>query len=617
MFADNDCISHRQLLRQMILAFLGAWLLFLAGESCRETQNGLFGMLLGLLLLAGWSLLLLDGAKVYQDPERYIGKTGRRLVTAFYLSFLVLTGSFLLERISGLCGEYLVGGVSPKFLGLLLLAAAGIGVGNDIQRRARLAEIFYPLVMTGFVLLLLLAVFHMRPESFERELELSAETILQEGWRTLGAGAALSVLPFILGQVDRKNRIVRPLLEGMGKLWILVTAAVVILIGTFGEEGVRRMEQPVLQLMAGTRLPGEFLERFDIVWLALLLCSALFAIGSILFYGNHLVKLKEEGGRIFRFAMAAAVYGGSVIGADNGIAQWYPKLTERFYLPVFLGLSLLLWLAGKWKEDGQGKRKPQDQDQPRRGQASPPETSLSKTAKTENRAVHGAYAEAASAGNGEKTENMGGKRRFRRCLFPAMLLIPAAVLLTGCGGIGPEERAYPLTIMIDRVPEGYQVIYDLADLAQMTGQGKQGDGGENGGSTGTAYTAEELKEIGELYDACSQYELDTGHVKAVIFGTALLNDRESVETVMEWLETDRDLGRNALVFQADQPSAVMEKREDLGDSIGVFLTGLYENREHRTRHPVTLDDVFYRWYNDGTFPELPRVTPADKGLECE
>ena len=31
MFADNDRISQRQLLRQMILALLGAWLLFLAG----------------------------------------------------------------------------------------------------------------------------------------------------------------------------------------------------------------------------------------------------------------------------------------------------------------------------------------------------------------------------------------------------------------------------------------------------------------------------------------------------------------------------------------------------------------------------------------------------------
>ena len=73
-------------------------------------------------------------------------------------------------------------------------------------------------------------------------------------------------------------------------------------------------------------------------------------------------------------------------------------------------------------------------------------------------------------------------------------------LLAGCGGVGPEERAYPLTIFIDAVPEGYQVIYDMADLSEMTGQNKQGDGGENGGDTGTVYTAGTLDEILKIYD---------------------------------------------------------------------------------------------------------------------
>ncbi len=154
MFADNDRISQRQLLRQMILALLGAWLLFLAGGVCQAGQNGLAGMTLGFLLLAGWLLLLIRNAGVYENMEHYIGKAGRLLVIIVYLSFLVLTGSFLLRKISSLCGEYLISGISPEFLGLLLLLAAGAGIRNDIQQRARLAEIFYPFVMAGFVLML-------------------------------------------------------------------------------------------------------------------------------------------------------------------------------------------------------------------------------------------------------------------------------------------------------------------------------------------------------------------------------------------------------------------------------------------------------------------------------
>lgn len=576
MFADNDCISHRQLLRQMILALLGAWLLFLAGDASEQAENGLLGLFFGFVLLAVWSMLLLDSAKVYENLAAWVGKYGRAGIIAFYLSFLILTGSYLLERISGICSEYLVSGIRPEAVSLLLLVAAGVGVGNDIQRRARLAEIFYPIVMTGFVLLLLLAVFHMRPESFQETAGLSVEKIAGESLKTLGAGTILALLPFLLGQVDRENRISRPLLEGMGKLWFLLTAAAVILLGTFGIGGVRQMEVPVLQLMAGTRLPGEFLERFDIVWLALLLCSILFALGSILFYGSHLVHWKGTCGRLFRLALGTVVYAGSVTGAANGIAGWYPEVTRRFFLPAFLILTVLLWAVGKTGKKEKGNR---------------------------------------DRGSDPLTASVNNKKQIR--MRAAVLMGFLLLTLTGCGGVGPEERAYPLTVLIDRVPEGYQVIYDMADLSTMTGQDKQGDGGENGGDTGNSYTAAEFSQIWELYDACSQYELDTGHIKAVIFGETLLAEPEAVRAVMEWLEEDSNLGRNALVFRAQQPSAIMEQRGKLGDSIGVFLTGIYENREEKTRQPVTLDDVFYTWYNRGTIPEMPLVLPTDKGLECQ
>ncbi len=345
MFADNDRISKRQLLRQMILALLGAWLLFLAGEICGHGQNGLLGMLLGFFLLALWMLALLRCAPYYSHMEEYVGKGGRYVILAFYLSFLILTGSFLLRKISRICAEYLVGGADPELLALLLLLAAGLGIGNDIQRRARLAEIFYPFVMTGFLLLLLLAAFHMRADSFQEPVRLSLAKIAGEGWRTLAAGAVMAVLPFLLLQVDGEKSLRRPLLEGMGKLWLLLTAAILILIGTFGSGGIRRMEAPVLQLMAGTRLPGEFLERFDIVWLALLLCSLLFALGSLLFYGNHLAGVKGKKGRIFRFAMGFLIYVGSIAGQEQGIFAWYLLAAEYFYLPFFLVLTLLLWAA--------------------------------------------------------------------------------------------------------------------------------------------------------------------------------------------------------------------------------------------------------------------------------
>ena len=45
--------------------------------------------------------------------------------------------------------------------------------------------------------------------------------------------------------------------------------------------------------MAGTSLPGGFLERFDILWMAFLLMGLLFTLGSLLFYVS-LIGEKER-----------------------------------------------------------------------------------------------------------------------------------------------------------------------------------------------------------------------------------------------------------------------------------------------------------------------------------
>ena len=228
----------------MILSLLGAWLLFLAGEICGQGQNGILGMTLGFLLLAGWALSLLGCAESYRHMEAYMGKGGKTVMTVVYLSFLIMTGSFVLRKVSRICAEYLTAGAEPELLGLLLLAAAGIGIGNDLQRRARLAEIFLSVCDDGIRSDAVSGGFFICGRNLLRSrCVFLRPAIAREGWRTLAAGAVLAVLPFLLGQVREEKTLKRPLLEGMGKLWILLTAAVVILLGTFGAGGILRMER--------------------------------------------------------------------------------------------------------------------------------------------------------------------------------------------------------------------------------------------------------------------------------------------------------------------------------------------------------------------------------------
>lgn len=104
-------------------------------------------------------------------------------------------------------------------------------------------------------------------------------------WRTLENGTPIALLPFLLGHVQKEHRsVILPVTQSIWKTGLLVIAGSMALLGVFGRRGTAAAQDPLLLLMAGTSLPGGFLERFDILWMAFLLMGLLFTLGSLLFY---------------------------------------------------------------------------------------------------------------------------------------------------------------------------------------------------------------------------------------------------------------------------------------------------------------------------------------------
>ena len=60
--------------------------------------------------------------------------------------------------------------------------------------------------------------------------------------------------------------------------------------------------------MSGIRIPGDFLERVDIFWLAAVMFSVLFSLGSVFFYNHELlVRIKME--KTARFQLEELCWG--------------------------------------------------------------------------------------------------------------------------------------------------------------------------------------------------------------------------------------------------------------------------------------------------------------------
>ena len=198
------------------------------------------------------------------------------------------------------------------------------------------------------------------------------------------------------------------------------------------------------------------------------------------------------------------------------------------------------------------------------------------------------------------------------------LLVSGFVFLIACQAVEPEKRAYPQVIGIDwqKEEQRYTVWMHMASLAEDTGQRKQSAETQPGNEL--YFTGSDGAQIHTAYEATREQYLDMGHVKAVIFGTSLRENRERLREVLKGMESESSLGNSLCIFTTDSLSELSQAVEEQGISLGDFLTGLYENRtDSSAQAPVRLADLYRSCHTDTALPQIPGITVKDRVLMVE
>lgn len=206
---------------------------------------------------------------------------------------------------------------------------------------------------------------------------------------------------------------------------------------------------------------------------------------------------------------------------------------------------------------------------------------------------------------------MRKNRRWQVEIVVMMVLLS----VSGCQAVEPEKRAYPLVVGIDWKEGAYQVWMDLASLGKDTGQEKQG--GEEQNTQILCFTGKNQEEILRAYEGSQERYLDIGHVKAVLLGEGLIRQQEQLEKVLDGMEKENILGNSAYVFATSMVEGVMETDGKEVESLGEFLSGMYENRTgEEKREPVRMADL-YRERQVQRAVMCPQVTAAEGQLKVE
>ena len=350
-YAENNRISHRQLTRQLVLSLTAPFLLGLLGYRSMLGANGMLASVAVLIPLYFYVIFLIRLTPYYANLPKYVGKWCSLLIGVFYLSFTVFTGAYLLTLVEDVVPISLLSSFSGKAASLLAILVCSFGTHKGMQKRGRMGEVSYPLVLGFLFLLLIVAAFQGSWEYFQadpRGLEISAAGFGRAGYGLLAAFTGIGLLPFALEHVEKTGSASKPVFYGVAITSLFFLASLVVLQANYGWVRLQEEEYPILPLLAGSNLPGEVLARLDVIWLAVLLYSLLFSVGSVLHYGSHILQTLQLG--TGRYWMPILMY---LLTWEElwkfSVEKIYGLSLVYVYFPGFLIVGMLVWMKNRRK----------------------------------------------------------------------------------------------------------------------------------------------------------------------------------------------------------------------------------------------------------------------------
>lgn len=597
-FAENNRISQRQLYRQIVIAFIAPFLLCLFRGRRNQGLSGLTGTLLAVAVFLFYVIFLIRLGYAFANPCKTAGKILGRLMGIFYLVYCILGAAFLLDLLGEIVSVSLGTGVQKVWLCVIALIVCSLGTHRGIQRRGRIGEVSGGLVLVAVVLMLLLSAGQGRWEYFQEMLwnsEFSGRRILQSGYYVICAFSGLSLLPFLLEHVEKKGNsgnvksIGKTVVLAVVTLGVLLILAELLLPAVFGWGRLRYENYPILPLLAGADLPGNVLARFDVLWMGFLLYSLLFSVGSFLHYGHLIVEKTGLGtGRVWIGLLVFVVMVTEVRGIR--IRDYFEMYLGCIFVPGMLIIQIIFFIMGKKR----WKKKAEPSNLKKRNRAGWGENSI-------NIARQRKAAEGLNLGN-----------YVRRCSVVVIILGISLFTLSGCGGVEPEKRMYPLALGADIEDRKFQLTYGVPDLPKATGQEKNG---EDQGNAAPSVSGDSFQEIEQLYSRTQEKYLDMGHLEILVLGQSLL-DGGRWEQVLEYLKQEPTIGENVYVFRSSNAAEAVGWGSPQETSLGEYLLGLLENNpDGSPSQAVTLRELYHEMYDRGALPALPDLIIQGEELE--
>ena len=550
-FAQNESISPRQLYRLYVFNLLGVGTLLLPNNLAKLGKYGFISIALGVFM--AWLFMWIvsevrERSRTIYD--RSLDKTTYAKILIYDLIIAIYElsqAAFLAWIFVKLIRDSLIPDESFTVVLLVIMAVCAYALSGGVECRARVYEVVFFFVLIPLAAMLLFALSDMRLDYLMIKdrvgVDFGIADIFAGAYYVFAASISVFNILFVRERTASQIRgsVSKAIFTYAGILFLLYA----VLLGNFGKYSLSEIEFPAVVLMSDVQIKGSFFKRAD----ALMLSVWFFTLFSVLNMSLYYAVLRCEnfaentGKVIFTFNKNRHSCSNKHFGSDRQKSHDKEKSTMRSWCIIFV-IAVTVTLAYILESGDEIVKK-----------------------------------------------YLG----FLMCIaIPVIVVLTIGLMLTGCSAVELEERCFPTLAAVDVVAVDTDEITDkevtgkdVTDYKEYVSH-RDDLANESSGyiefyynmdkSYETEY-ADDIKTDVDSFEERLSQKADTNHLKVILIGKTLRNDKAAYASFMEYCKTSKKFPRNTYVCIADDIN-------DIFDNMGDYYEQKINKENHEDGEPI-------------------------------
>ena len=550
-FAQNESISPRQLYRLYVFNLLGVGTLVLPNNLAKLGKYGFISIALGVFM--AWLFMWIVSEVREQKKsiyDRSFGKTAyaKMLIYDLIIAIYELSqAAFLAWIFVKLIRDSLIQDESFTVVLLVIMAVCAYALSGGVECRARVYEVVFFFVLIPLAAMLLFAISDVRFDY----LMIKDRVGVDFGIADIFAGAyyvfaaSISVFNILFVRERTASQIRWSVSKAILTYACILFLLYAVLLGSFGKYSLSEIEFPAVVLMSDVQIKGSFFKRAD----ALMLSVWFFTLFSVLIMSLYYAVLRCENFAknttkvIFTFNKNQGFSNNKQLSCDRQKSHDEENSSMRSWCIIFV-IAIIVTLAYILESGDEIVKK-----------------------------------------------YLG----FLLCIaIPVIVVLTIGLMLTGCSAVELEERCFPTLAAVDVVAVDTDEITDkevtgkeVTDYKEYVSH-RDDLANESSGYIEFYYNmdksyepeyAEDIKTAVDSFEERLSQKADTNHLKVILIGKTLRNDKAAYASFMEYCKTSKKFPRNTYVCIADDIN-------DIFDNMGDYYEQKMNKENHEEGEPI-------------------------------